>query len=183
MPALGRGELQPIIHRVVQLHFPSVALGEMQTLLVNGNGHVLVLVSIDYDDRLNSADDFATDNGSDFCLLKESASARRVDKTAERLEASCYEVTVPMAVGAVSAISESSRQIIWKASGPVSDRVRPEPGRHRHIIASQRFIRLRGPIFTPPITLRRKPGEDTSTLTHFFTKGRIGFRTAKGKGG
>ena len=35
---------------------------------------------------------------------------------------------------------------------------------------------------TPPITLRRKPGEDASTLTHFFTKGRIGFRMAKGKG-
>ena len=40
-----------------------------------------------------------------------------------------------MAVGAVSAISGSSRQIIWKASEPVSDRVRPEPGWHRHIIA------------------------------------------------
>ena len=92
------------------------------TLLVNGNGDVLVLVSIDSDDHLNSADDFATDNCSDFCLLKESASARRVDKTAERLEVSCYEVTVPMAVGAVSAISGSSRQIIWKASGAVSDR-------------------------------------------------------------
>ena len=34
---------------------------------------------------------------------------------------------------------------------------------------------------TPPITLRRKPGEDASTLTHFFTKGRIGFRMAKDK--
>ena len=27
------------------------------------------------------------------------------------------------------------RQIIWKASEPVSDRVRPEPGWHRYIIA------------------------------------------------
>ena len=30
-------------------------------------------------------------------------------------------LAAPMAVGAVSAISGSSRQIIWKASGPVSD--------------------------------------------------------------
>ena len=40
-----------------------------------------------------------------------------------------------MAVGAVSAISGSSRQIIRKASGPVSVGVRPEPGWHRNIIA------------------------------------------------
>ena len=40
-----------------------------------------------------------------------------------------------MAVGAVSAISGSNRQIIWKASKPVSDRVRPEPGWLGHIIA------------------------------------------------
>ena len=40
-----------------------------------------------------------------------------------------------MAVGAVSAISGSSRQIIWKASGPVSNRVRPESGWLGHIIA------------------------------------------------
>lgn len=40
-----------------------------------------------------------------------------------------------MTVGAVSAISGSSRQIIWKASEPVSDRVRPEPGWLRYIIA------------------------------------------------
>ena len=98
-----------------------VALGETHTLLVNGNGHVLVLVSIDADDHVNSADDFATDNCSHFCLLKDSASARRADKTAKRLEVSCYEVTAPMAVGSISAISGSSRQIIWNASGPVSD--------------------------------------------------------------
>ena len=41
----------------------------------------------------------------------------------------------PMAVGAVSAISGSSRQINRKASGPVSNRVKPEPGWHSHIIA------------------------------------------------
>ena len=40
-----------------------------------------------------------------------------------------------MAVGAVLAISGSSRQINRKASEPVSDRVRPEPGRHKYIIA------------------------------------------------
>ena len=34
----------------------------MDSLLVNGNGHVLVVVSIDADDHLNSADDFATDD-------------------------------------------------------------------------------------------------------------------------
>ena len=46
-----------------------VALGETHTLLVNGNGHVLVLVSIDTDDHLNSADDFVTDDCCHFCLL------------------------------------------------------------------------------------------------------------------
>ena len=40
-----------------------------------------------------------------------------------------------MAVGAISATAGSSRQIIWKASEPVSDRVRPEPGWHSYIIA------------------------------------------------
>ena len=40
-----------------------------------------------------------------------------------------------MAVGAVLAISGSSRQINRKASEPVSDRVIPEPGRHKYIIA------------------------------------------------
>ena len=40
-----------------------------------------------------------------------------------------------MAVGAVPAISGSSRQIIWKASEPVSNRVRLEPGWLRQIIA------------------------------------------------
>ena len=40
-----------------------------------------------------------------------------------------------MAVGALSAISESSRQINQKASEPVSDRVRLEPRWHSHIIA------------------------------------------------
>ena len=48
-----------------------VALGETHTLLVNGNGHVLVLVSIDTDDHLNSADDFMTDDCCHFSLLKE----------------------------------------------------------------------------------------------------------------
>ena len=37
-----------------------------------------------------------------------------------------------MAVGAVSAISGSSRQIIWKVWEPVSDGIRPEPGWHTH---------------------------------------------------
>lgn len=46
-------------------------LGEAHTLVVNGNGHVLVLVSIDADDHLNSSNDFATDDCCHFCLLKE----------------------------------------------------------------------------------------------------------------
>ena len=45
------------------------------TLLVNGNGHVLVLVSIDSDDHLNSADDSATDNG----FPPETAPCRRLE--------------------------------------------------------------------------------------------------------
>ncbi len=46
-------------------------LGETHTLVVNGNGYVLVLVSIDSDDHLNSVDDFSTDDCCHFCLLKE----------------------------------------------------------------------------------------------------------------
>ena len=49
-----------------------------------------------------------------------------------------------MAVGALSAISESSRQINQKASEPVSDRVRLEPGWHSHIIAVRDEFRGRG---------------------------------------
>ena len=49
----------------------SVALGETHALLVNGNGHMLVLVSIDTDDHLNSADGFATGDCCHFRLLKE----------------------------------------------------------------------------------------------------------------
>ena len=48
-----------------------VALGETHTLLVNGNGHVLVLLSIDTDYHLHGADDFANDDCCHFCLLKE----------------------------------------------------------------------------------------------------------------
>ena len=144
-------------HRRPDKSTPSAGELLTQTLLVNGNGHVLVLVSIDSDDHLNSADDFATDNGSHFCLLKDSASARRADKTVKRLEVSCHEATAPMAVGAVSSISGSSRQIIWKASGPVSDLyacvvqfnsadyTAPQAGRgreHLHPLLHERAYRL-----------------------------------------
>ena len=47
------------------------ALAETDTLLVNGNGHVLFLVSVDSDDHLNSAKDFATGDSCHFCLLME----------------------------------------------------------------------------------------------------------------
>ena len=56
-----------------------------------------------------------------------------------------------MAIGAVSAISGSSRQIIWKASKPVSDRVRPEPGWHRNIIAVSNYPPARTTL-PPPFT-------------------------------
>ena len=48
-----------------------IAPSETHTLLVNGNGHVLVLVSIDSDDHPNSAYDFPVDDCCHFCLLKE----------------------------------------------------------------------------------------------------------------
>ena len=47
-----------------------VALCETHTLMVNGKGHVLVLVSIDTDDHLNSVHDFAIGDCCHFCLLK-----------------------------------------------------------------------------------------------------------------
>ena len=39
------------------------------TLLVKGNDHLLVLVSIDSDGHPNIADDFAVDDALHFCLL------------------------------------------------------------------------------------------------------------------
>ena len=60
-----------------------VALGEAHTLLVDGNGHMLVLVSIDSDDHLRTVDDFVTGDCCHLCLLQ--GLARRpseADKTA-----------------------------------------------------------------------------------------------------
>ena len=112
-------------------------LGETHgTLLVNGNGHMLVLVSINSDDHLNGCDHPAADCCSHFCLLQ--GVARRPDERTRLrrdLMSGSYQVTAPMAFGAKSAISASSRQINRKASGPVSNRVRPEPGWHGNIIA------------------------------------------------
>ena len=64
---------------------------------------------------------------------------------------SCYEVTVPRAVGVVSTISGSGRQTIWKASEPASKRVRPEPGWQRHTIAVSN-LPPRQPTSPPPFT-------------------------------
>ena len=56
-------------------------------LPVNGNGHMLVLVSIDSDDHLGSVDDFATRRLLSFLPpARSSASAKRADKTAKGLE-------------------------------------------------------------------------------------------------
>ena len=38
-------------------------------MLVDGNGHVLALVSIDSGDHLGSTDSFETDDCCHFCLL------------------------------------------------------------------------------------------------------------------
>ena len=81
--AVGTGVLDPEGANLTQLSGPpfelplpvtgrwDVALGETHALLVNGNGHMLVLMSIDSDDHLNSADDFETGDCCHFCLLME----------------------------------------------------------------------------------------------------------------
>ena len=81
--AIGTSALDPEGTNLTQLSGPPFelpipvsgrwggTLGETHTLLVNGNGHVLVLVSIDTDDHLHGADDFANDDCCHFCLLKE----------------------------------------------------------------------------------------------------------------
>ena len=54
-----------------------VALGEAHTLLVNGHGHMLVLVSVYSDDDLNGANDFTTGCCCcHTCLLRDGLSAK-----------------------------------------------------------------------------------------------------------
>ena len=53
-----------------------MVLGETHALLVNGYCHMLVLVSVNSDDHLNCANEFATGCCRHFCLLKDGGSVR-----------------------------------------------------------------------------------------------------------